>query len=423
MSRADGDRLRDFEHYPRWFLADSLISVGAAVRSFAIPLIAFEVTRRPDQVGWIIACGQVAALVATIPGGVAKDTIAKSRLLVVSGGLAAVAAAIVALSPLATGGAGIALLVALTLVVGLRAGALINTTDLILPDIVAARALPKAYAANQARDSVLSLVAAPVGGVLMRVWIGLPVIVEAVSAALTAVALRKVSPRPASHRKRGESLFGHAKAGLALVLASRPLKAIAILSVLLVGTLNAATTSSIVAARAMGFSVLEVSLINVAIGLGLLCGSFIVPVLTPKLSGGPALAWCVIGIAVPFFVAAYAVSPLAKLVWLFIAALPFGLANAVASGYLAHIVPDSIRGRVFAVLALFNFAGTAILLTAFGALSQHFSLVGVLVAASAFMLLTVVYVALSPSIRKIPPPREWKQEKPGPSDLAAEPDS
>lgn len=129
-----------------------------------------------------------------------KDTFAKPVSLVVSGALAALAAVTVVLSPLAAGGSGMAFLLSLSVVVGLRSGALMDTTGLMLPDIAAARSLPKAYVANQARVSVLRLVAASVGGVLARVWIGLPVVVDAMSAALTAVALRKVLPRPVSPR-------------------------------------------------------------------------------------------------------------------------------------------------------------------------------------------------------------------------------
>lgn len=108
-----------------------------------------------------------------------KDTFAKPISMVVSGALAALVAVTVVLSPLAAGGSGMAFLLSLSVVVELRSGALMDTTDLMLPDIAAAWSLPKAYVANQARVSVLRLVAAPVGGVLVRVWAGFFVVFDA----------------------------------------------------------------------------------------------------------------------------------------------------------------------------------------------------------------------------------------------------
>lgn len=301
---------------------------------------------------------------------------------------------------------------ALCIVAGIRAGALINTTDLILPDVVSPESLPKAYGANQARDATLSLLAAPLGGVLMRVWIVLPVVMEAAAAAFTALALRGISTTRADGGERREKLLAYAFAGVRRLLIDKTLRHIATTSVLLMGTLNAVTVSCVVAARAMGYTVLQVSLVDVTTGLGILIGSLLVSRMIPKVRSGRTVTFCIVWMAGFFSLAAASSNPVIVLVILFLTTLPLALASAVIGGYLAYVIPAEQRGRFFSALSLFSFAGTAVLLSVFGVISNSFGVHGVFVASACLMAVTVVFTLFSRPIAQIPPPSEWQPDDP-----------
>lgn len=166
-------------------------AIGAGVGTFAVPLLAFELTGSVAQAGLISGVGQVGALVATLPAGVVADRADRRRLLVLAAatGTALWTTALVAgLAGALSGWHLAAVLFGSSMV-----SAFVNpASGGALRAVVPPAQMANAMAVNQGRMAAVGLFAGPIGGLLYGMAHVLPFVASVVGHAIEAVAVSLV---------------------------------------------------------------------------------------------------------------------------------------------------------------------------------------------------------------------------------------
>ncbi|WP_259297660.1 hypothetical protein [Bifidobacterium bifidum] len=68
--------------YRQWFTADTASTIGAAMRGFAISLIAFSLTQSVVLAGWLATFSQIATHVSDVFGGTVVDRHNRKGLII-----------------------------------------------------------------------------------------------------------------------------------------------------------------------------------------------------------------------------------------------------------------------------------------------------------------------------------------------------
>ena len=177
--------------YLLWFTGDTLADFGSSLRAFAMPLIAYAATGSLTTAGLVGTVGAVASTVMTVPGGVVVDRVDRKRLIVLGDlaratiyGSAALAWRLGALTP--------PVLLVVAAASGACAGVFGLASNAMIKHVVPPDRYPSAQAANQARESALSIASNPAGGALMSVSPAAPFLAEAAGHVLAAVSIWRV---------------------------------------------------------------------------------------------------------------------------------------------------------------------------------------------------------------------------------------
>jgi MFS family permease len=193
-------RNRDFNIL---WAGDTVSGIGSAMSALVFPLIGYAITGSTVRAGLATTAVFVGAIIARLPAGAITDRLSRSRVLLVSNVLAALAFGSLAVA---------AALDALTLAHLIAVGLITGATDAFIGPaasasvrtVVPQEQLPIAYTRLQARQHAADLVGPPLGGVLFSLARALPFVVDAISYAIYAAAttlLRTPLPAPDGPRR------------------------------------------------------------------------------------------------------------------------------------------------------------------------------------------------------------------------------
>jgi MFS family permease len=326
-------------------------AIGAGIGTFAVPLLAFELTGSVAQAGLISGIGQVGALVATLPAGVVADRVDRRRLLVLAAttGTALWATALVAgLAGALSGWHLAAVLFGSSMV-----SAFVNpASGGALRAVVPPAQMANAMAVNQGRMAAVGLFAGPIGGLLYGMAHVLPFVASVVGHAIEAVAVSLV--REPLNRERTELSHPLAdlREGLRFVGAVPLFRAVLVLITLLNLTAIALVVVVNLELVRTGTDPRLIGLVDACAGISMLAGAVV---------AGPMVQRTRVGrfglLTIGLLVVALAVMALVPTYWVFVSMLALGVflypaLNAGFTGYLTVIVPDRMMGRATSLLGL-----------------------------------------------------------------------
>jgi MFS family permease len=326
-------------------------AIGAGVGTFAVPLVAFEVTGSVAQAGLISGIGQVGALVATLPAGVVADRVNRRRLLVLAAATGTALWATIAAAGLV--GELSAWHLAAVLFGSSMVSAFVNpASGGALREVVPAEQMANAMAVNQGRMAVVGLFAGPVGGLLYGMAHVLPFVASVVGHLIEAVAVSFVRKPLNGERTERTHPLADLREGLRFVGAVPLFRAMLVLITLL----NLTSIALIVAINLelvrTGTDPRLIGLVDACAGISLLSGAVV---------AGPIVRRTRVGrfgiLTIGLLAAALAVMALAPTYWVFVSMLAVGVflypaLNAGFTGYLMVIIPDRMMGRATSLLGL-----------------------------------------------------------------------
>ena len=382
-------------------VGQTLSTIGSEATAIAYPLLVLAVTHSPAQAGIVSFARIVPWALFGFAAGVVADRLNRKWIMVVSD-VVRVAAVSSLLVAFAVDGVSV-LQIALVAFIEGSMFVFFNVAELgALRSVVPARQLPAAAAAEQARWSIVTLVAPLLGGFLFGIARVLPFIADAVSYVFSLASIVAMRTPFQEDRAADQGAFRAELAeGARWLWRHRFFRAGALLFSWTNLVFEALFLVLIVVGREQGLSGAEIGALIATFGICSLLGALAAPRITRRLSMRTLVIsgfWLQLGFAVfllkpSVYVLLAGTLPMA----FFIPAV-----NAAVIGYRTAVVPDRLTGRVGGL------ARTIALCTAaFGPLSAGFLLHSLSARATVavyavFMLLLCVLGTLNPSIRNAP---------------------
>ena len=378
-----------------------LSTIGTAASQIAYPLLVLALTNSPAKAGIVGFSSIVPYALFGLLAGVVADRWNRKRVMIAMDlvRVLAMASVVVALS---LGDLTFAQLVVASLVEG-TAFVFFNIAEVgALRSVVPASQLPAAFAAEQARFSVVTLAGPPLGGVLFGIGRSLPFLADGISYAFSIVSLLWMRTPFQEVRERDTApLRTQIREGISFLWSHAYLRASALIFAGDNFFFQGIFLTLIVVSKGQSLSGVTIGALIAGFGGASLAGSLVAPriarLLTIRqimLANQWAMALVLVYLAVP--------SPYV----LFTSLLPVAFLSpalvSVVIGYRTAITPDHLIGRVSSVAR-----NIALLAQPLGPLVAGFLLaaysgrVTVLVLGSLGVALALVST-VSPSIRKPP---------------------
>jgi MFS family permease len=325
-----------------------LSSLGSQSSSLAYPLLTLAVTHSPAQVGLVGFARLVPSALFGLLAGVAADRWSRKLLMIAADVVRAVTVGALAAAILLDGLALWQILVA-AFVEGVATTFFGVAQPGALRAVVPTRELPAATGVQEARRSVVRLVAPPLGGALFQLGRAVPFVFDAVSYAFSTASLLAMRARFQETREHvAARLTAQIVEGFAY-LWSRPfLRTTAFIYGLGNFLMPGVLLVLVVVGRRQGLTGGEIGLLLALLGVATLVGSLASPLVRRALSVRAILLlelWTWLGCWV--FVAHPSVWALTAVI------VPFGFAapntDSVVMGYQVAMTPDRLQGRVESV--------------------------------------------------------------------------
>lgn len=346
-------------NFRRYFIGQTISSIGSWTQSLAVTWLVIEITGRSDQLGIATALQFLPMLVLGAPAGVLADRFDNRRLLLVTSTLSGLLAAAFAVVQ-GTGHMTIWWIYALTMLLGLVLAVERPTMQAILFQLVGPELLPSAVATNATINSVSRLIGPAIAGALIAtVGVGICFVINAASYAVVIGALLALR----THQLVVRPMVGHAKGklreGLAYVR-SHPEVARPLMVMTVMGTIayNFGTTFPSMVYFGFGRGSFAVGTVMSVSAIGSIVGGIYIAGVTPH--PRRTLAIALAGFAVTF--AAMAIMPT---FWPFVAmSILLGFASAsfqsVNTVVLQQATEPAMQGRVMALHQMAWFGSTPI---------------------------------------------------------------
>jgi MFS family permease len=386
--------------------------IGAGLASFAVPLIAFAITRSVVAAGLVATVGELGNLIATLPAGVIADRVDRRRLLIVCSVLGVLVWASLAVSQL------------MSMLTVWQLGAVVFVSSILgsfyspaesagIRQVVSTEQLGSAMAAMEGRSAVATLIAGPVGGVLYgfsRAW---PLIASTVGYGVAGVCAALV-------RKPLNGDLSHA--------ASRSAVSSLVEGIRFVGSISFMRTGIVIFALLnLGFGGMMYSLnlhlvsthtqpvliglVNAVAGGVMVIGSIVAGPLVRRFPTGPLSIACLLVTVVGVVGLAATTSYVWYLVWIGVATILIPPLNAGIVGYTVAVTPDELQGRMNSVLSLSGALVTPISPIVAGALLLAIGVNWAMTAFGAILLVGVVMMVANKAVRRIGRPDTWAAER------------
>ncbi|WP_136313523.1 MFS transporter [Actinomyces procaprae] len=398
--------------YLAWLCADTSWQLGSVVGTFALTMVALDVTGSTAQAGLVSTVAGLAAAALSIPGGVAMDRVDRRWAIIASGMLRAVLYSAVALMCV-TGKLSLGLLAGCAGAAGLITGVFGTASDAALPSIVSGERLPGALAVNRGRDGVVNIIGQPISGLFLAVGSWVPFVASVVGALGQAVGISRV--RADLHPLADDAHSAAAPAPERAVtwrcllrILTRP-AVLALASSAMLSNLEVLLLidGMQMALRVAGASTAAVGLLNTFMAVGLLVGALPASWLIQRVRAGRIIAvgslLCTL-LVLPVLVQP---RPVVQAVTLALVGLPTAATSGCTFGYIQHVVPKAGQGRALALVGLVIAAISAVVPVTAGVLLELGGLrLCVLVALGLGAAATAVVVAVTPA-RRLARASEW----------------
>lgn len=278
-------RNRDFRLV---FSGQALCELGSGVSSLAYPLLMLALTGSPAQAGLLSAVRAVPYVLFGLLAGAVADRWDRRRIMVACD---VARALIMASVPVALWVGHLSLLQ--LYVTGLLGGTFYvffsAAESGALPNIVPEQDLTAAISAQQGAGSVGSVIAPPLRGLLFGVFRGLPFLADAISFAVSAIAVGAVRMplQRSSKQVLATTLRSDAVQGLRWLWGHPAIRALALTAAALQVTISGVSLVVIISARTQHASSTVTGLLLATVGLGRILGALLTPKVKRRLGLGP----------------------------------------------------------------------------------------------------------------------------------------
>ena len=395
--------------YLLWWAGDSAQSLGVGLGSFAMPLLAVQLTGSAAAAGTIGAIQLVGAGLGLLPGGVLADRHDRRRLRSLSA-LIGLTLSLGLVALLLSNGLTPTLLAVIGFAMYLRASLFTPASESMLRTVAGKQQIAQAVANNQGRDAAVGIVAGPIGGVLYAITNAVPFAAGAVCWLVMWMTNLRVG---GDHRPQRDgpptSPWRDLVTGLRFVQ-GRPLLRSAMLTFMLVNlAANGAVSAVIMNLQLSGRPPQVIGLVSLVIGLGALVGAVLAGTLVRRIPTGVIVLATLLAVTAGLIGVALAPGLAVALAALagFMMAAP--ALNAALGGLLMHVVPNELLGRVESVIIF----GTTLAIPFGPALAGWgIELLGYRQAVTGFAAvaaLSVLSALASPALRRLPASDRWSE--------------
>ncbi len=374
-------------------------TVGTRVSSIAYPLLVLALTRSPALAGVVVFAQTLPFLLVSLPAGALVDRWDRKRLMATCE-----AGRALALGSIAFAVAIDRITIAQLVVVAFVEGTLFVFFDIAegaaLPQLVTAEQLPAAMAQNQARMQGADLVGQPLGGVLFAASRLLPFLVDAVTYALSFVALLLIRrPFQRVRETTGRRLWRDVGEGLRFVWRQPFLRTAVMLIAGMNFVSNGVALAMIIRAKDLGASAALIGAMFAFFGGGALIGALLAPGFQRRVPPRPAVVgitwfWTVQTAVLVLMPNAWALGIVAGIGAL--AGPPF---NVVVGTVTYGVTPDELLGRVRSSLRIVAWGSIPFGGLTAGVLAERLGSGPALLVFSAILLMVAVLAAMAPGMR------------------------
>lgn len=396
--------------YLYWLVSDTGFELSTALVGFAIPLLALMITDDPVLAGVMGATGLLARVLASLAGGVLADRHSRVSLMLIGAAIGLGLAALFTALSLA-GWLGFTALLVLNLGFAIRNGLFGAADQAVLKDVVDEGALGRAQASNQGRDAVLSLAGAPLGGLLLGVAtsvLGAAMMACQLVAAASAASLRHRMPtNSAEERVERRHFLTELREGFSWVFSRSDLRGTLIVSTLINLGFSAAVTTIVYSLQQTGATPATIGLVTGGMGLGMLAGAALAPLLVPRVPAGWLGIVGILAVGAGMLLLPAIEQPVAVTVVMAACMLGVPALNAALLGYFMVATPRELIGRASSALMVCATAAMPLapLIAGFGL--TWIGRAGTLIVAAAICLGAALLALLTPGLRRIPAERGW----------------
>lgn len=403
--------LRRNPDYVKWFVSDVAADGGAAILSFATPLIALAITGSLTLSGAIAGITALARVLAMLPGGVMADRHDRKKLLLIGHGCGAILW-IAGITLFLCGLLNAFTLTFLGIAAGVRDGLFGAVSTPALRHLVPPAQLPKALAANQARDGTIQLASGPIGGALVTLAIWAPFAARTIGHILAWVAVRtiKTDLHPVTDSETPSSPIEQVKAGVVWLAYRRTITTILIIAAVLSFAITGTVQAIVLHFAAAGQNTTSIGLVPTALAGGMIVGSMCAGPIAKKFPTG-VVSIVSTGLMCVAFAALVATENFkAILAILAVSAIALPVFNSAASGWAISQIPDAKIGVISAASGLLNsiLLPFAPLIAGFGLDMFGYSATTTLFVA--IMLASALAMTFTREFRRLPRPDKWELE-------------
>ena len=415
--------------YGPWLVADTSGTLGASMAGFAIPLIVLAVTGSAAQASLVSAVQSCVSAATNIPGGLLQDRCDRRMLLLIWS----------ATGVLLFGGAGllgrmgwlgVAGLMVLAILLGLRSGLLGNTSNAMLRGVVPDRELARAMSLNSARDAVINLASDPISGMLMHMGNTVPLLSGAVMNVISMIGAWRIrrywkvgdddgngdggdggrhgGPSGSTVRKEMEIGWRVAFSGMEWLFRWPFQRCVIIASMAFNGSINALLLITQMQVTRQTGSTFVAAMVGTIGSVGMLIGAAAAAGIIDRLRGGIIICLSFWLMAVGSFGVALMPNVWGKGLLLFVGLLMLPAGNAVAGGYLSILVSKGNQGRLSAAQTLCGMGAYALLTAAGGVMMDRFGYTTAALALAGIMGIAALIVSSNGVLRSIPKPDAWQ---------------
>jgi predicted MFS family arabinose efflux permease len=374
---------------------------GTQVSHLAFPLLMLLLTNSPTQAGLMGALRAVPYVALALPAGALVDRWNRRVVMVVCDtgralclGSVAVALAAHALVP--------GQLYLIALIEGILGVVVELAYVSCLPRVVPTEQFSQATAWESTLNGGASLAGPPLGGLLYAINAALPFIADAVSYAVSVIAMLCVrTPLQETRSAPRESMAREIRMGLAWLWRQPAIRMLALLSGLLnVVAPEASALLVIILAQRQHASSAVIGLIFAGIGIGYIIGSLLTEVIRRRLAFRRIMAGT--GWLFVFFWCAFALG-IDNLALLAVVSLLFAITDPIYDitqfSYRMVLIPDALQGRVNSAYRVIARATPPLGLALMGILLQHTSALATIALLSVFPLTMAILATTSRAIR------------------------
>ncbi len=376
--------------------------LGTQLSQLAFPLLVLALTGSAAQAGFVAAARSIPYLLFALPAGALVDRWPRKVTMILCSAGGAVALGSIALA-YALDVLTIGQIVVVSFIEGTLALFFGLAESSALPQVVSREQLPAAVAQQQAQYSVGGLLGPPLGGALFGIAQLLPFLIDSVSYAISAIALRLIRrPLPGAAGVAGRSLRAEIGEGVSWLWRQPLVRYMAFLT----GAFNftgGIDLIIIVIAQAQGASAATIGLLFALGGAGGLVGAMLAPRIQRRFSFGQViigLTWFTVGIFLLFAGARSLVAVAAILIVFFLVMPAY---DTVQYSYRLALIPDALQGRVNSAFRLVALGIRPLGLALTGILLERIGATSTLLFFGVWLLVVALLTTLNRHVRTAPP--------------------